>query len=501
MKKIEIPHLLSLKKEIQNSYKLTATLVLFFSVFIFSTTLAQSTVEDRIRQVENGLTENIQTSNSAPFNLLERMKHFKVQGLSIAVIKDYKVDFAKGYGFADIEKKIPVTDKTLFQAASISKSLNGLAILKLFKGRNLDLYADINSYLKSWKFPYDSISKGKKINMANLLSHTAGLNVHGFGGYEVGKPLPSVIQILNGESPANSDAVHSLFAPGTRQEYSGGGTTISQLALTDITGQRYENYLMEQVLKPLGMLSSTFAQPPTGISQELLSAGYDGDGKEVKGKYHIYPEQAAAGLWTNPRDLAKYIIETQLAYEGKSAKVLDQQTTKLRLSPYMNKNGAALGIFVEDYDGVKYFGHGAGNAGFTGGYYGSFEGGNGLVVMVNSDNGEIVQELINSISSVYGFKGLSKTKKVTLTNVPDQDLDSYLGNYQLSPELILTVSREGKKVFVQATGQSRIEAFAESSSKFFFKTIQASMEFVKDQNGLIKEMIFIQGRIIHAKKL
>ena len=273
MKNIEILYLGSLKKEIQKPYKLTATLVLFFSVFIFSNTLAQSTLEERIRMVENGLTEHIQTSDSAAFNLLERMKHFKVQGLSIAVIKDYKVDFAKGYGFADTEKKIRVSDKTLFQAASISKSLNSLAILKLFKDRNLDLYADINTYLKSWKFPYDSISKGKKINMANLLSHTAGLNVHGFGGYEAGKPLPSVIQILNGESPANSDAVRSLFAPGTRLEYSGGGTTISQLVLTDITGQKYESYLSEQVLKPLDMLSSTFAQPPTAIRQELLSAG------------------------------------------------------------------------------------------------------------------------------------------------------------------------------------------------------------------------------------
>ncbi|RLJ73685.1 serine hydrolase [Pedobacter alluvionis] len=501
MKNTETTHLDSLNRASQQSYKLTAALVLFFLVFIVNTTLAQSTVEDRIKQVENGLTENIQISDSAPFNLLERMKHFKVQGLSIAVIKDYKVDFAKGYGFADTEKKIRVSDKTLFQAASISKSLNSLAILKLFKDRDLDVYADINTYLKSWKFPYDSISKGKKINMANLLSHTAGLNVHGFGGYEAGKPLPSVIQILNGESPANSDAVRSLFVPGTRQEYSGGGTTISQLVLTDITGEKYESYLREQVLKPLGMLSSTFAQPPLGVREKLLSAGYDGDGKEVKGKYHIYPEQAAAGLWTNPSDLAKYIIETQLAYQGKSAKVLDQQTTKLRLSPYMNKNGAAFGVFVEDYNGVKYFGHGAGNAGFTGGYYGSFEGGNGLIIMVNSDNGEIIQELINSISTVYGFKGLSKTKKVTLAEVPEQDLNSYPGNYQLTPQLVLTVSREGKKVFVQATGQPRIEAFAESSNKFFFKTIQASMEFVKDQHGLIKEMIFIQGQTIHAKKL
>ncbi|WP_316802498.1 serine hydrolase [Pedobacter nototheniae] len=476
-------------------------LALAFSLFIFSKSAAQSTVQNRIRQVENGLTENLQTGDSGPMNLQERMKYYKVNGLSIAVIKDYKIDFVKAYGMANVALKIPVSDQTLFQAASISKSINGVAILKLFKDRNLDLYADINDYLKSWKFPYDSLSNGKKINTANLLSHTAGLNVHGFGGYEQGKPLPSLIEILDGKSPANSDAVRTVSPPGVRQQYSGGGVTITQLMLTDIAGEPYEKYLAEQVLKPLGMFNSTFSQPPLKVRKELFSNGYDVDGKEIPGKYHIYPEQAAAGLWTNPTELAKYIIETQLSYEGKSCKVLDQNSTRLRLNPYMNKDGAALGVFIEDYDGVKYFGHGAANEGFRGGYYGSLEGGNGLVVMVNSDNGEIIQELINSISTVYGFKGLNKTKKITLAEVSDNDLDSYLGKYQLKPQLVLTISREGKKLYVQATGQSRIEAFAETNNKFFFKVIQARMEFVKDEHGLIKEMIFTQGPTIHAKKL
>jgi hypothetical protein len=273
------------------------------------------------------------------------------------------------------------------------------------------------------------------------------------------------------------------------------------MMLTDITGQRYEKYLAEQVLKPLGMYSSTFAQPPVDVKKDLLATGYDLDGKEISGKYHIYPEQAAAGLWTNPTDLARYIIETQLAYEGKSSKVLDRQSTQLRLSPYMNPDGAALGVFIEDYNGIKYFGHGGANEGFRSGYYGSMDGGNGLVIMVNSDNGEIIQELINSISTVYDFKGLNKTRKITLAEVSDQDLDSYLGKYQLTPQLVLTVTREGKKVYAQATGQSRIEAFAQTSTKFFFKVIQATMEFVKDENGAVKEMIFIQGPAIHAKKL
>jgi CubicO group peptidase (beta-lactamase class C family) len=493
--------LFNLKQNSRAQFAHIVLLLLGFSLLTFNQVNAQSTVEERIRAVENGLTENIIFGESKPMNVFDQMKRYKVNGLSIGVIKNYKVDFVKGYGLADTALKIPVTDKTLFQAASISKSLNGLAIVKLFRDRKLDLYADINTYLKSWKFPYDSVAQGKKINMASLLSHTAGLSVSGFAGYEKGKPIPSVIQVLNGAKPANSDPVRSRFAPGTREQYSGGGITISQQVLTDITGLPYEKFLAEQVLKPMGMNSSTFAQPPVGVKKHLLATGYSVEGREVPGKYHVYPEQAAAGLWTNPTELAKYIIETQLSYAGKSAKVLDQESTRLRLTPYQNTQGSALGVFIEDYNGVRYFGHGAGNEGFRGGYYGSMEGGNGLIIMVNSDNGEIIQELINSIAKVYGFTGLNKTRKVTLADVPDQELDTYLGRFQLTPELVLTVTREGKRVFIQATGQDKIEAYAESNNKFFFKTIQATMEFVRDEQGAVSEMIFIQGQTIRAKRL
>lgn len=433
-------------------------------------------------------------------NLQQRMTYYKVKGLSIAVIKDYKIDWVKAYGIADVETKSPMTVNTLLQAASISKSLNAVGVIKLFKSRKLDLFADINSYLSSWKFPYDSLSKGKIITTANLLSHTAGLNVSGFSGYERGAPLPTVVQILNGDGPANTDPVRSAIEPGVRQRYSGGGITISQLLLTDVSGQQYEKYMSAEVLKPMCMLSSSFAQPPAGIKKELLATGYDVGGKKVKGKYHIYPEQAAAGLWTNPTDLARYIIETQLAYEGKSAKLLDQQSTKLRLTPYLNDE-AALGVFIESYDGASYFGHGGANEGFRSSYYGSLKGGNGFVIMLNSDNGEIIQELINSIATVYQLKGLNKTKKIKLADVTGKDLDAYMGNYQLTPKMALTITRKGKQLYAQATGQARLEAFAETNSKFFFKVIHATMEFVKDDQGKVSKMIYTQGIPIEAKKL
>src|SRR5215475_3680856 len=244
-------------------------------------------IEEKIARVENGLSGWVQIKDSAnTWTLENRMKHYQVPGLSIAVIHDYKIEWARGYGVMDVTMKKPVTVETLFQAASISKSLNAVGVLKLAQDKKLDLYADINDYLRTWKFPYDSLSKGKKITAANLLSHTAGLTIHGFPGYEKGKTLPSIVQILDGKPPANTHPVRSQFEPGLRHEYSGGGTTISQMIVMDITHQRYDQWMSENVLKPLGMMMTSYEQPPAQEKQKFLATGYYPNGKEVEQKYN-----------------------------------------------------------------------------------------------------------------------------------------------------------------------------------------------------------------------
>ena len=358
-----------------------------------------------IHAVENNLAGINGTAKDSAWNILSRMNHYKIKGVSVAVIHNYKIEWARGYGWADENAQIPVSTETRFQAASISKSLNAVGLLKLTQENKLDLQADINQYLTSWKFPYDAISKGKKISTIELLSHTAGLNVHGFEGYQTGAPLPTIVQILNGQPPANSEAIRSMIEPGLRSEYSGGGITISQLIVMDITGMTYDQFMQDEVLTPLGMTGSSYEQP-SKIDSTLLATGYTGNGDEVPGKYHVYPEQAAAGLWTNPTDLSKYIIETQLAWEGKSSKVLNQTTTHLRLTPYGDVH-AALGVFIDSTDGRIYFQHGGANEGFRCQYMGSLSGGDGLVIMVNSDNGAIIPEIMNSVSRVYHWKGLT----------------------------------------------------------------------------------------------
>ncbi|SFD89319.1 CubicO group peptidase, beta-lactamase class C family [Chitinophaga sp. CF118] len=476
-------------------------LVLQLLMLIRLSVYGQDGTKEKILQVEKNLVGSIQLSGETPWTMQERMTHYKIRGLSIAVIQNYHIIWAKGYGWANDSLKIPVTTQTLFQAASISKSLNGVGLLKLVQEKKLDLYKDINTYLTSWQFPYDSLSKGEKISVANLLSHTGGLTVHGFRGYDQGVTLPTTIQILNGQKPANSAPVRSMYAPGKKSEYSGGGITISQLVLMDITHQPYADYMKKEVLRPLGMTASTYANPPVDVKPDLLATAYDGNGKSIPGKYHIYPEEAAAGLWTNPTDLANYIIETQLASEGKSAKVLDQSTTLLRLTPYLDKN-AALGVFIENLDSTRYFGHGGANEGFRSQYYGSLQGGNGIVVMVNSDNGNIIPEVINSVAKVYGFKGLYRSTIKKTVSVPDSVLQTYVGQYALSPTFILTVTKEGKKLYTQATGQAKFEIISETQTKFFPIEFPADLEFIKDSTGVINAVVLYQnGYRNEAKKI
>lgn len=374
-------------------------LKLFAFLSLISINVFSQNVNDKIKLFENDFFHWDQLKTKK-VSLKERMAFYSTNAVSIAVIKDYKVEWVKAYGFADVSEKRKATPETLFQAGSISKSINSLGILKLIQEGKLSLDDDINNYLKTWKFPYDEVSKGKKITIANLLNHTAGLSGHGFGGYEKGAILPTTIQILDGLKPSNSGAVRSVFEPGLKFQYSGGGTTISQLILENATGEKYEDYMLKNVLNPLGMSNSSFSQPPAKGKENLLATAYNYE-KEVKGKYHIYPEKAAAGLWTNPTDLAKYVIETQLSLQGKSNKILSKEVTVKRL----DNN---FGVFIEDYNGTKYFRHGGGTDGFLCYDIGSLEGGNGIVVMINGSNNKLIQEIVTSIASLNNFKNYPK---------------------------------------------------------------------------------------------
>ncbi len=385
-------------------------------------------VNEQIARVETNLSGGLVIDGKL-YNLSERMKQYNVAGLSVAVIDNYQIVWAKGYGYADKKEGRKVTTNTLFEPGSISKSLNAVGILQLAQQGKLDLYQDINQYLVNWKFPYDTVSHGKKITTAQLLSHTAGLSVHGFPGYQRDSVIPAVTDILDGRPPSNTEAIRSVTEPGKETRYSGGGILITQQMLADLTKQPYEQYMYEHVLHPLEMNNSSFNQPPAASQRKNLATGYKSNGNEVPGNYFVYPEKAAAGLWTTPTDICKYIVEMQQAYQGKSSKLLNQEMVKLHVTPY--KNDVAMGTFQQVRDGEKYFDHTASNEGFTGLFIGGLTNGKGAAIFVNSDDATIAFELVNSIALAYNWAGFKKPEQITTVPVNDTITSKYIGEYIL----------------------------------------------------------------------
>jgi len=466
-------------------------LILFLLPISVCSQTVDPAVQKKITAVENSLASSVVFGDTIPkLNLEKRMKEMAIPGLSIAVIRDYKIEWAKGYGWADKDEKRKVTTDTRFQAASISKSLNSMGILKLVEMGKLDPETDINNYLTTWKFPYDSLSNNKKISVYTLLSHTAGLDIHGFRGYEKTDTLPTLQQILDGKRPANSNAVRSLFEPGKKFKYSGGGTTISQLILTSITNSNYADWMQKNVLEPLGMTNSSYQQPP--IATANLATGYYGNGKAVTGNYHIYPEQAAAGLWTTPTDLAKYIIECQLALEGRSKKVLSPSMMKKRLTPYIDSN-AALGVFIEKKGDQMYFTHNGGNEAFLCTSYGSMQGGNGVVIMINGENFAVINELLSSVAIVYGWKGFYTPVYRKVVTVPKDTMTQFLGSFLLQKDT-LTISFCGDNLCLQEQHQPGYQMFFSDNSNFSIREVpNAFFAVIRNAAGKVEALQLKQG--------
>jgi CubicO group peptidase (beta-lactamase class C family) len=451
-----------------------------------------ATPDELIKQVENSLTPSVIYGDSlANGNILQRMADLKVKGVSIAVIRDYKIDWAKAYGWADSLEGREATTNTRFQAASISKSLNSLGLLRLVQDKKIDPEADINNYLRTWKFPYDTAAHDKKINVYQLLSHTAGLDIHGFPGYNRSASIPNVYQILKGEKPANTNKVRSLFEPGLKYKYSGGGTTLTQLLITDVALMRYADYMQLEVLSPLGMTNSSYNQPPTDTT--VLASGHESDGTRIEGKFHVYPEQAAAGLWTTPTDLAKYIIECQKALAGKSRK-LSQELMVRRMTPYIDSN-AALGVFITKKGDRTYFNHNGSNAGFLCASYGSMEGGDGLVIMTNGENFSIIEELTNSVARVYGWKDFFTPEFKKVIKLSTEEMDRFAGSFKLQTDTLI-ITRCGEELCIRqaAQGEPGYKMLFTSADEFSITEVPSAVfKAVRNEQGLVETLEFRQN--------
>ncbi len=438
--------------------------------------------EARRARVERGLLPPVLIKGAPAWTIEERLRHHKVPGVSVAVIKDFKVEWAKGYGLKDAEMREPVTERTLFQAGSISKPVAAMAALKKVEQGRLALDEDVNLKLVSWKLPDNEFTAKKKVTLANLLSHTAGLTVHGFPGYAAGEKLPTVPQVLDGAPPANTAPVRVDLEPGTRFRYSGGGTTIAQLMLTDTERKPFHEIMRETVLAPLGMDDSTYEQPLTAARARHAATGHKADGVGVPGKFHVYPEMAAAGLWTTPTDLAKFGIEVQLSLQGKSNKVLSKATAERMVTPFLPSSDVGLGFFNQKRGQQIYFGHNGADEGFRADMLLHREKGYGAVVMVNSDNGQIAGEIMRAIAREYGWDEYLPAEVETVAVAPER-LVSYAGRYLVNPDRVLNITAEGGRLFAEPTQGLKQEIFPISETTFTRQDAPLRLTFAPAADG------------------
>jgi CubicO group peptidase (beta-lactamase class C family) len=438
-------------------------------------------------------------------NLAERMVLYNTPGVSVALIRNFQVVYAEGYGSTKKDGGVPVTSHTIFQAASISKPVAAAAALRLVEKGELFLDEDANTRLVSWKIPENEHTSTEKVTLRRILNHSAGLTVHGFPGYRKEKTVPTTVQILDGLKPANTAPIRVDTPPGRIWRYSGGGYTVMQLLLTDVLQQDFPSIMRDMVLDPVGMNDSTYEQPLPESRTEKAASAHFTNGKTIPGEWHTYPEMAAAGLWTTPTDLALFVISLMKARRGESNPLFSEETARQMLT--VEKGTYGLGLSLKGEGNHFSFSHGGSNAGFKCTMIGFPEKGEGAVIMTNGDLGSyLMTEILYSISARFGWNDFKPTVKEPLPLVSNV-LEGYTGTYQFNKVRSLTVTLEGGRLIADPVQylphkKGPCPFYPETESRFFTPAGDIKLNFIKDDTNQISGLeMTLNGRTSKADKL
>lgn len=429
--------------------KIIVVVIVLLSIPTFS---QEKTLAQRIEAVENNLIPFVPVKKFKGWNLLERMKYYKVPGVSIAVIKDYKIDWAKGYGLADTINKIPVTNETMFSAGSISKLLMAATALKMVEKGQMELDQPINNYLTSWKIGENDYTQKTPITLRMLLSHSAGTSQSSYFGFTPSEPLPTVVEILSGAKNSATRPVVVNSEPNKEFRYSGGGSMIAQLALMDVSKKSFTELTQELLFDKLGMKNATFEQPVPSKFKKQCAWAYS-NASWFKGMPYVYPQQAAAGLYATPTDLAKFFIDLQKSYKGKGT-ILSKELVDKMFTPQQNVSDGAyreqigIGPFLlqrtdnKDPNGV-YFEFTGVNAGFLAYGIASVTNGTGVVIMLNSgdDVNGLGKEIRRAVAKTYHWTNFLP-EEVQPIQLKEQELDEMVGRYRMAANEVLYLKKE-----------------------------------------------------------
>ncbi|MCL6272624.1 beta-lactamase family protein [Muricauda sp. 2012CJ35-5] len=354
-----------------------------------------------IHQVESKLTEKLHFKTTPTFDLQSQMEKYKVPGLALAVIAGDSISWVKGYGTAKVGGMFPVDENTIFQAASITKSITALLALKLEEEGFLSLDVDVNEYLKGWQLE-SPMGYATNVSIRQLLLHKAGTNIHGTGGYEDHQELPDLLTLLNGNAPSLSPKVQIVFPPNQEWIYSGGGYWVVQKALEDVSGKTFQQLANQYIFDPLTMTNSSFIQYESNEVSDAFSFGHQ-DGKIKGNGIRRYAGLASGGLTTSAKDFASLVVELINAYYGKG-KLFSKEIIKKLMQSTENER-YALGVMTGGDLGNLFFEHGGVNPGFTSHFIALPDEGMGMVVFANSEFAlDLIDEITHSVANTYAWK-------------------------------------------------------------------------------------------------
>lgn len=441
-----------------------------------------------IDRVEHGLIPEVRVEGEmGGWALAERLRAYHTPAVSIAVIHDHRLAWARAYGVKDTRTGERADTTTLFQAASISKMVTAMAALRQVDAGKVSLDADINQALRSWKLPVNDLTRAQPVTLKQLLAHTAGTNVRAVIGHAPDAPLPTLPQILNGEPPANTAPVRVEHPPGREFRYSGGGSLIVQQLVVDLAERPFPAAMAELVFAPLGLTHSTFEVPMPAALFARTARAHDYDQTVLPER--VYPEAAPAGLWTTPSDLARFAIEIQLGLQGRSKLVsaaLAQRMTTPVAPIGVPDVSTGMGTFVERHGDTVYFGHDGLNDGFLSVLRATTTGGEGAVVMSNgAGSAKLILEILRSIAVEYKWGGWLKPPIKPAHLAPAQ-LRALAGRYAAGVDRSLLIRVRGERLEASEPLREPLELIPTAAEAFVSRADGARFEFRRDAAGRLE---------------
>jgi CubicO group peptidase (beta-lactamase class C family) len=469
---------------------------LWFSLIasLFVQSAMSQTTDGSVARHEKAVEENlhylavIKGRPDPGMSLADQMSRLHVPGVSIAVIHDKRVDWRKGYGVARLGGP-PVSASTLFGAASMSKPVTAMAVLRLVQEGKIDLDVDVNTYLKSWKIPANEFTENRPVTVRELLSHTSGIGTHNGMIYDPDKGVPTILAILEGKPPATTPPVRVEWEPGKKYAYANGGYLILELLITELTGKPFAEAMKELVLAPIGMSQSTYEAPLSPVKAATAATAYDESGTSGTTAAHfVEPNAAAGGLWTTASDYAKFVIELEKEYAGESHRVLDQKMARMMVTAGMGPSESirwGLGVHVGGTPPHIYFEHG-GSAVYQCDMVG-YPSGDGVVVLTNGGGGgSLSDQIVRSVAQAYGWPDFQPAEH-TVVRVDPSKFPRYVGTYDF-----IKVTQEGAHLMAEIPlGSKAQELFPESDTQYFLRDDPTRVIFDVNTDGSVTGLEFI----------